>query len=36
MRLLATMVLVLAIGYNRVDAESTILDHYLFDQFYWH
>ena len=29
------MVLVLAIGYNRVDAESTILDHYLFDQLYW-
>ena len=30
------MVLVLAIGYNRVYDESTILDYYLFDQFYWH
>ena len=29
------MVLVLAIGYIRVYAESTILDHYLFDQLYW-
>ena len=36
MRLLAAMVLVLTISYIRVYAENTILDHYLFDQFYWH
>ena len=29
------MFLILAIGYMRVYAMSTILDHYLFDQLYW-